>query len=357
MADEGATKRTARAVFQTIQARQNAVNNTLNALANRPGLPPELVDAIADFRIRFGAITSRTQATWAEVSQGGTPAAQKKAAELQTRRSQRAAQKQAAEQQAASAPAPNQPQFRARVAELEEELRAIDEEARQVQEAVDRARRDADASLDQPNAPLEGMARELDALQREANALLAEASGRENARSAWQGVEPNREALKEAIEFHKTEAKASRNAMFMLGAAVVLLLLETAMRFDVVAVNDYGLALFIAARVGFASLLAGLIVFMGRLHSRHVRQGVIYQEKLVDLDVVRMVVENANAETIRGIVQQMARTYLRAEAHGFVDAHEDADASWRAARRLAKQALALQNAIGVRRAPRREEQK
>jgi hypothetical protein len=181
-------------------------------------------------------------------------------------------------------------------------------------------------------------------LQREANALFAEAAGRETAWTAWQGVEPSRDELRNGVNFHREEAKWTRNAMLVVAAAVVALLMWTALTFETKTRTAADIALFLSIRAGLVAVLAGLVVFMGKLHSRHSQQGVIYQEKLAGLDAVRMIVANANAETIRGVVQQMAKTYLRAEADAFRGAHHDADAGWREAVRLAKRAAGLQDA-------------
>jgi len=348
--EETSPKRSAREQSQFIQGRLRYVNATLNALSARPGLAPELSDSCESLRARITDVTARHAETWGQINQPTLAAAKQKVVPLRNHATQLKAQKDATEQQAAQisanpAAAGQVAQLRAQAATLGTQASQAESTAKAAEDEVASLLRDQEKALSAPNDTLDALAKELESLHRQSNDLLEEVNGREKAWGAWQGVEPRRDELRDGVKFHRGEATWQRRTMLILAFAVGVLLIETSHDFNASTTSAILVGLFIGVRATCAAVLTGLIVFSGKLHTRHSRQAVIYQEKLVGLDVVQMVVVNSNAETVRGIVQRLARTYLRAPADAFRDAHQDADASWGATLKLAKKAASLQGTM------------
>ena len=334
MATEGTRRKTAGEQYQLIQAQLRAIGGTLGALTSRPGLAPELVDRQTELQGRVATLSARVNETWEELQPNGGVANAKQQVINQTNRvtQLRQQEKSLRDQLAAFQGQAAQSPYAQQLQQISAQVEVAERDRKQSDETVERL----EAALQKPNDEFDHCIAELDALLREANALFAEASGRESASAAWQRVQPSRVELTEGRDYHRELGKWTLLTLSMLTVVVVVLLIWTASSFDARSRSLEELIVFLTVRSLSIALLTGLIVFVAKLHSRHARQAVIYQEKLVGFDAVEMVVTSANTETIRAVVHQMARTYLRANADAFRGAERDADRSVGALLRLAK---------------------
>lgn len=69
--------------------------------------------------------------------------------------------------------------------------------------------------------------------------------------------------------------------------------------------------------------LAWMLKFIGDLHSRHVAQSIIYQDRLAALSTIDVITIGANTQTREKILLKMSETYLNLENNAFISREKE----------------------------------
>jgi hypothetical protein len=283
--------------YQRIQLKLKGMGTTLQVIEHAPALPPAVFDRLQALQAEQGALKGRVAEAWnnrmAPVQQAQNAASNAQTAAIRARAAGDAAQ-------------------------VEETARAL-REAEVVQARVQ-------AELLMPDGVLDGIAPEVDELAAQVNDLHLEAIQNTSlARAGEQVVSVNREEFARGRDYHRRHALGLLIGMVLLagaGAAGVIWLFGAWPAPGASASADHTeawihLGLVLGGRFSVLVGLGWLLVFVGRMHSRHAQQAVSYQERLAGLDAAKMVIHHGTGKVREHLLLHLTSTYLSMEGNAF----------------------------------------
>jgi hypothetical protein len=207
--------------------------------------------------------------------------------------------------------------------------RAVASKARDALQTAEAGLAEATTALTAPDALLDVIAPELDPLMERIRDLYQDAvQDTSLARAGVEVVEVSRDEFQQGLRYHRS------HSTWLLGLMLLLALLGGA---GVVALfSEFGgwhpgpaevagngtqawihLGLILGGRFSVLLGLGWLLVFAGRMHSRHAQQAVTYQERLMGLDAAKMVIHHGTGPVREQLLHQLTTTFLSLDGNAF----------------------------------------
>ncbi|WP_437709702.1 hypothetical protein WMF45_34635 [Sorangium sp. So ce448] len=352
-----ASQPSAHELFRTLSSKLNGSRKTIDGILGSAGIDPDILGKASDASVRLYELDKKIKDAWSSFGANGPELASRREelrqqvqrfkSEVENFASGRAedeaiqrvnqkfarllqrepgSNRQAVDEQKRKELADAIVDLGQRTAMAESSLRSATEELLEVDGQIRAAEASRKEIVAKPSAELSRLGAELDEFMRHANALHKEATaGRSLAEAGVATVEVNRGEFEKAREYHRGQA----------GWAIVVLALGTAyaglvviwifgdvahlsgQQFDSGVGTIASLALLLSGRFSVLLGIGYLLVFAGKLHSRHSQQAVLYQDRLAGLDAAKMIIHYGSTSVREEILKRMTTTYLSLDTNAF----------------------------------------
>ena len=284
--------RSAKRDYQSLQMKQEVLNNTIGRIFNTPGLPPEQLDQAVALRHQAQVLSEQIGTEWNALNEP-IKVARRRRDELKNQRSK---------------------------------ARDVAEQGRIASE-VSKAEGDmnsAEAVLEKPSAAIAALHDVADALIEAVRRLYLEVTSESTIEAEGRAAfEVNKAEFEAGRDHHRTEARILLATMGILLAgglgALYLLLFHNNADWTTLAEAKWPrAALVIIGRFTVLAGMAWLLVFLGRLHSQHSQQAVTYQDRLAGLDAAALVLHyGANLKVREEMLGRFVEAYISGDANAF----------------------------------------
>lgn len=284
--------RSAKRDYQSLQMKQEVLNNTIGRIFNTPGLPPEQLDQAVALRHQAQVLNEQIGAEWNTLNEP-IKLARRRRDELKNQRSK---------------------------------ARDVAEQGRIASEVSDAegVLNSAEAALEKPSAAIAALHDVADALIEAVRRLYLEVTSESTIEDEGRAAfEVNKAEFEAGRDHHRDQA---RQLLWVMGclllagfvAVYALLFHQNGDWTALAGANWVRAALVIVGRFTVLGGIAWLLVFLGKLHSQHSQQAVTYQDRLAGLDAASLVLHyGANLKVREEMLGRFVEAYISGDANAF----------------------------------------